>query len=55
MVVNMLQNLSHIYSSYNNIIKCVDFKPIYYDTNSDVVSSSIFFRIFNFVFLSMNY
>ena len=55
MVINMLQNLSHMYSSHNGIIKYIGFKPIYYDTNPDVVSSSIFFRIFNFIFLSMNY
>ena len=45
MIVNMLQNLSHMYSSHFKIIKCVSFKPIHYVINLDVASS---FKVFKF-------
>ena len=38
-VVNMLQNQSHRYSSHYKIIKCVRFEQIHYAINMDVVSS----------------
>ena len=39
MIVNMLYNLSHIYSSHYRIIKYIDFKLIHYAINLDVTSS----------------
>ena len=51
MIVNILQNYSHIYYSHNNNIKCVsltikcmDFELIHYNINMNIVS---FFYIFN--------
>ena len=56
--VNMLQNLSHRYSSYNRNIKCVGstikcmgFELIHYTINLDVVSSFMVFRDFDSMFL----
>ena len=50
MVVSMLQNYSHIYSSYYSIIKIIDFEPIYYVING-IVSSSMIFSEFVCVFI----
>ena len=57
MVTNMLQNLSHGYSSHNSnikcvssIIKCIDFESIHYDINLDVISSFMNFRYFDLCF-----
>ena len=50
MVVSMLQNYSHIYSSYYSIIKIIDFEPIYYTING-IVSSSMIFNEFVCVFI----
>ena len=44
MVVNMLYNLSDIYSSHHRIVKYVGFKPIHYAINLNVTSSSKVFR-----------
>ena len=62
MVVNILHNWSHIYFSYNSDIKCVGstikciiLEPIYYTINLNVVSSSMIFNDFDFMFLSMYY
>ena len=52
MVVSMLQNLSHMYSTHHSIIKFVDFEPIYYAINLGV-SSFIVFRDLIHVFLSI--
>ena len=41
-----------MYSSYYKFIKCVDFQPIYYTINLNVVSSSIIFSEFDYMFLS---
>ena len=40
------------YSSYYKFIKCVIFEPIYYTINLNVVSSSIIFSEFDYMFLS---
>ena len=60
LVINMLQNLNHRYSSHNNnikyvasIIKCIDFELIYYVINLNVVSYSIVFSDFDSIFISM--
>ena len=60
MVVNMLQNLSHrCYIHNSNIkyigspIKCIGFEPIHYNINLDVVSSSMVFNDFDYMFLLM--
>ena len=52
----MLQNLNHKYYSHNinikyieSIIKCIDFEPIHYVINLNVVSSSIIFSDFNYI------
>ena len=45
MIVNMLQNLSHMYSSHYRIIKYVSFKPIHYAINLNAASS---FKVFKF-------
>ena len=57
MVVSMLQNLSHMYSNHNSnikyvnsTIKCVGFKSFHYAINLDVVSSSVVFNNFDFMF-----
>ena len=50
MVVSMLQNYSHIYSSYYSIIKFIDFEPIYYAING-VVSFVMNFSKFVCVFI----
>ena len=48
MIINILQNLSHRYSSHNSNIKCigtikrVDSKLVHYVINLNVVSSSDF-------------
>ena len=62
MVVNILHNWSHIYFSYNSdikyvgsTIKCIILEPIYYTINLNVVSSSMIFNDFDFMFLSMYY
>ena len=52
MVVNMLQNFSHMYYSYHRIIKCVGFKPIHCAINLNTTSSSRFFNEFDSLFLS---
>ena len=61
MIINMLQNLSHKYFSHNDNIKSVgstikyiNFEPIHYTINLDVVSSFIVFMNFNYIFLSMS-
>ena len=60
MVVNMLRNLSYIYSSHDGNIKCVNstikfisFESIHYAINMSVVSSIMVLRDFDFMFLSM--
>ena len=47
----MLQNLSYMYYSHISIIKFVEFEPIYYDINMDVVSSYIVISKFVYLFL----
>ena len=60
MVINILQNLSYMYSSHNNNIKCVGstikrvgFESINYAINLDIVSSFMVFNDFDSMFLSM--
>ena len=60
MVINILQNLSYMYSSHNNNIKCVGltikhvgFESIHYAINLDIVSSFMVFNDFDSMFLSM--
>ena len=60
MVINILQNLSYMYSSHNNNIKCVGstikyvgFESIHYVINLDIVSSFMVFNDFDSMFLSM--
>ena len=48
-LVNMLQ--SHMYFIQYCIIKCVGFETIHYIINLDVVSFSIVFSEFNYLFL----
>ena len=50
-VVNMLQNLSHMYSSHYMIIKCVGFKSIHYTINLNIMLSFEVFNKFYSVFL----
>ena len=52
MVVGMLQNWNHRYSSHYRIIKYVGFRPIIYAINPDVALSSKVFSEFDSVFLS---
>ena len=53
MIVKMLQNYSHKYSShYSIIIKCINFEHIHYGINLNIISSFIFFNKFDYVFLS---
>ena len=52
MVINMLQNLSHRYSSHNSNIKCVDLSRFHYIINLNVVSSSIVLSDLNSKFLA---
>ena len=61
MVINMLQNLSHMYFSHNNNVKCigstikhVDFKPIYYTINLDVISFIIILIIYFYLIVLIN-
>ena len=49
-VINMLQNYSHIYFNHNSIIKIVSFKSIYYIINLDTVSFSMIFNNLVYVF-----
>ena len=58
MVVNMLQNWSHRYSSHKSnikcvglIIKCIDFESIHYTINLDVVLLFMVFSDFDLMFL----
>ena len=60
-VVNMLQNWSHTYYSYNSnikyigsTIKCINFKLIHYAIDLDVVSLFMVFNDFDSMFLSMS-
>ena len=60
LVINMLHNWSHMYSSHNNNIKCVDstityigFESFHYAINLNVVLSFVVFNNFDFMFLSM--
>ena len=62
MVINILHNRNHKYSSYNNnikyvnsIIKCIIFESIYYDINLDLISSCMIFINFDFIFLLIYY
>ena len=62
MTVNILQNWSHIYSSHNSNIKCIDstikyigFESFYYAINLDVVLSIVVFNDFDSMFLPMYY
>ena len=50
MDVNILQNLSHIYSSHHRIIKYVSFEPINCAINLDTSFSKVFSE-FDCVFL----
>ena len=59
-IINMLQKLSHKYSSHNSnikcgnsTIKCRSFELIHYAINLDVVSSYIIFSNFDYMFLSI--
>ena len=52
MIINILQNWSHMYSSHHRIIKCVDFKLIYCAINLDVALSFKVISKFNSLFLS---
>ena len=59
MVDNILQKWNHMYSSYNNNIKCVGstikyigFESIHYVINLGVISSFIVFNDFDYMFLS---
>ena len=61
-IINMLQNFNHEYSSHNSNIKCVGsiikyigFEPIHYFINLNVVSSSTVFRDFDYMFLLIYY
>ena len=51
MIVNMLQNFSHMYYSYHRIIKCIGFKPIHCAINLNATSSSRFLNEFDSLFL----
>ena len=49
------KNCNHMYSSHNNnikyigsTIKYIDFEPIHYTTNLNVISSSMIFSNFNY-------
>ena len=60
LVVNILQNWSHRYSSHNSNIKCVGstikctgFESIHYAINLNIVSSFMGFNDFDSIFLSM--
>ena len=60
MIVNMLQNLNHMYSSHNNNIKYIGstikfiyFEPIDYTINFDVILSFMVFSNFDSIFLFM--
>ena len=52
-VIGMLQNLSQMYSSHNNNIKCIGFESFHYFINLNVVSSFMIFNGFDYMFLSM--
>ena len=58
MVVNILHNWNHRYSSDNSnikcvgsTIKCISFEPIHYTISLDIVSSSMIFNDFDSIFL----
>ena len=60
MIINILQNRSHMYYSHNSSIKyetstmkCIDFGLIHYVINLNVVSFFMIFRNFDYMFLSM--
>ena len=53
MVVNILQNWSHINYNHNSNIKCVGFKSIYYAINLNTVLSFMVFSNFDYLFQSM--
>ena len=55
MIISMLQNYNHKYSSHYNIIKFVGFESIYYAINLGDISSSIIFSDSIFIFLSIYY
>ena len=55
MVVNILQNWSHINYNHNSNIKCIDFKSIYYVINLNTVLSFMVFSNFDYLFQSMYY
>ena len=57
---NMLHNYNYMYPNHNSNIKCVcstirciDFKSIHYAINLNVVSFSMMFSYFYYMFLSM--
>ena len=52
MVINMIQNWSHMYSNHYRIIKCVGFEPIHCAINLNVASFSKVFNKFDYIFLS---
>ena len=51
MIVNMLHNLSHMYFSHYNIIKCIGLELIHYAINLNFASFSKVFKEFDYVFL----
>ena len=50
MVINMLQDWNHMYSSHYRIIKYVSFEPIIYAINLNIASSSKVFSEFDSMF-----
>ena len=52
MIVNMMQNLSNGYFSHYNTIKYISFELIHYVNNLYVISSSMSFNEFDYMFLS---
>ena len=54
MFINMLQNLSYRYYSLYSIIKCLGFELIHYAINLNIVSFSMIFIEFDYMFLSNN-
>ena len=53
MVINMLKNRSHRYSSHYRVIKYIGFEPIHCATNLDAISSFEVFSEFDSVFISI--
>ena len=51
MVVNISQNLSHMYYNHYSIIKFVDLESIHYGINLYVVSSFMIFSKFDYVLI----